>query len=132
MVADEDFKTCKPRCQINDTVDELNCICLDAVVDVICVEECPLGTSKNYTDYSCSSTDKPITVENGKKCVSNCTLEGGSYKYEYEGNCRFEPCSHTHEPDCSVKNAVDIGKINKIRYNNYCMLYEELRKMRKY
>lgn len=52
--------------------------------------------------------------------------------YEYEGSCRFEPCSHTHEPDCSVKNAVDVGKINKIRYNNYCVLYEELKNMRKY
>ena len=45
----------------------------------------------------------------------------------YEGQCRFQGCSHTHEPDCRVKEAVEKGQISSIRYQNYVELYEELR-----
>ncbi len=51
---------------------------------------------------------------------------------EYEGSCRFQGCSHTHEPGCSVKEALGAGKISPIRYENYVMLYEELKQMKKY
>ncbi len=34
-------------------------------------------------------------------------------------NCKFNNCTHTHEPDCAVKIAVDKGIISSIRYNNY-------------
>ena len=33
--------------------------------------------------------------------------------------CKFNNCSHTHEPDCAIKEAVESGKINSSRYNNY-------------
>lgn len=49
---------------------------------------------------------------------------------EYEGKCRFLGCSHTHEPDCCVKQAVEAGKISSIRYKNYIELYEELKNTR--
>ena len=49
-----------------------------------------------------------------------------------EGKCRFNECSHTHEPDCAVKDAVESGSINKIRYMNYKCLYKELSERRKY
>lgn len=52
--------------------------------------------------------------------------------YEYQGTCRFEPCSHTHEPGCSVKDAVGEGKISKIRYDNYAYLYNEIKNKRRY
>ena len=51
---------------------------------------------------------------------------------EYEPFCRFQGCSHIHEPDCGVKNALAAGKISKIRYENYVLLYEELKNIRKY
>ncbi|MBO5259589.1 MAG: ribosome small subunit-dependent GTPase A [Agathobacter sp.] len=51
---------------------------------------------------------------------------------EYEPFCRFQGCSHIHEPDCGVKNALEAGKISKIRYENYVLLYEELKYIRKY
>ena len=51
---------------------------------------------------------------------------------EYEPFCRFQGCSHIHEPDCGVKNALEAGKISKIRYENYVLLYEELKNIRKY
>lgn len=49
----------------------------------------------------------------------------------YEGNCKFLGCSHTHEPGCVVKEALDEGKINVLRYNNYLGLYEELKERNK-
>ena len=52
--------------------------------------------------------------------------------YPYEGGCRFDPCSHTHEPSCSVKEAVEEGSISRIRYNGYLALYKELQDRRKY
>ena len=52
--------------------------------------------------------------------------------YKYEGACRYEPCSHTHEPSCSVKAAVGEGIISKLRYGNYCQLYEEIKNRRLY
>ena len=45
---------------------------------------------------------------------------------EYEGNCRFTGCSHIGERDCGVKDAVAEGRISRMRYENYCLLYQEL------
>lgn len=50
----------------------------------------------------------------------------------YEPYCRFGGCSHIGEPDCGVKEALAQGKISHIRYENYRMLYEERKNMRKY
>lgn len=51
---------------------------------------------------------------------------------EYEKECKFIGCSHTHEPVCGVKQAVLEEKISEIRYKNYCQLYEELSQKRRY
>lgn len=48
----------------------------------------------------------------------------------YEGQCRFLGCSHTHEPDCRVKQAVEAGEISSIRYHNYVEFYEEIKSTR--
>jgi ribosome biogenesis GTPase len=45
-------------------------------------------------------------------------------------DCRFVPCTHTHEPDCAVKAAVDAGRISAERYNSYLGMLEEDRKFR--
>ncbi len=50
----------------------------------------------------------------------------------YEVNCKFAGCSHTKENICGIKNAVADGKISQIRYNNYLLLYNELKEKRKY
>lgn len=50
----------------------------------------------------------------------------------YEDGCRFLGCSHTHEPGCQVKEALGEGKISQSRYENYVLLYEELKNARKY
>ena len=51
---------------------------------------------------------------------------------DYEDECRFQGCSHTHEPDCGVKRALEEGKISKIRYDNYVNIYTELKEKRKW
>jgi ribosome biogenesis GTPase len=40
--------------------------------------------------------------------------------------CRFSNCSHTHEPDCGVKQALRNGRLSETRYHNYTRIYEEL------
>lgn len=51
---------------------------------------------------------------------------------DYEGQCRFQGCVHVHEPGCAVKEALEQGKISKIRYESYKELYEELKEKRRY
>ena len=46
---------------------------------------------------------------------------------EHEKNCRFGGCAHLGEKICGVKDAVAKGNISKMRYENYCALYEELK-----
>jgi ribosome biogenesis GTPase len=38
----------------------------------------------------------------------------------YIGTCRFRlDCSHSHEPGCAIKDAVQAGEITELRYRNY-------------
>ena len=39
--------------------------------------------------------------------------------------CRFANCTHTHEPGCAVKTAVENGDIAAWRYNNYLRMYND-------
>ncbi|MCB2231126.1 ribosome small subunit-dependent GTPase A [bacterium] len=45
---------------------------------------------------------------------------------QYRGECRFNPCSHTHEPDCAVQAAVKSGAISSLRYENYKSIFATL------
>ncbi len=44
--------------------------------------------------------------------------------------CRFTPCTHTHEPGCAVKEAVEAGEISYDRYSSYLGMIEEEGKYR--
>ncbi|MDQ6706223.1 MAG: ribosome small subunit-dependent GTPase A [Acidobacteriota bacterium] len=37
----------------------------------------------------------------------------------YAGRCTYSDCSHTHEPGCAVRAAVDAGSIAEARYSTY-------------
>ena len=45
-------------------------------------------------------------------------------------DCRFAPCTHTHEPGCAVKEAVENGEISYERYSSYLGMLDEEGKYR--
>ncbi len=51
---------------------------------------------------------------------------------EHEKYCRFGGCAHISEPVCGVKDALADGEISPVRYENYKLLYEELKSRKKY
>ncbi|BCN31567.1 ribosome small subunit-dependent GTPase A [Anaeromicropila herbilytica] len=51
---------------------------------------------------------------------------------EYEEGCRYKGCIHINEPDCRVKDALELGEISEVRYRNYVTIYQELKDQRKY
>ena len=62
--------------------------------------------------------DTPGIREFGLWAVTKADLR--RYYREFEGClCAFSDCSHTHEPDCGVKAAVEAGKISEARYEGY-------------
>lgn len=68
--------------------------------------------------------------------ISEITKEelGGYYPEfrSYEPFCKFRGCAHINEPDCKVKEAVEEGAIARVRYENYKVLYQELKEIRRY
>lgn len=42
----------------------------------------------------------------------------------YVSLCHFPDCTHTHEDDCAVKDAVADGRIDERRYESYCHIRE--------
>ncbi|MBO5208022.1 MAG: ribosome small subunit-dependent GTPase A [Lachnospiraceae bacterium] len=68
--------------------------------------------------------------------ISEVTKEElGNYYPEftqYEPYCKFSGCAHISEPSCGVKDAVREGKISQVRYENYQILYQELKDIRRY
>lgn len=40
----------------------------------------------------------------------------------YAARCRFRNCTHTHEPDCAVREAVDSGAVSAARHASYCRI----------
>lgn len=45
-------------------------------------------------------------------------------------NCRFNNCNHINEPNCSVKEKVNSSEIAQTRYDNYLLLFNELKERR--
>ena len=52
---------------------------------------------------------------------------------KYNNDCKFNRCSHLHEPGCVVQQKVENGEISARRYQSYQQIYNELKeKERKY
>lgn len=47
--------------------------------------------------------------------------------YKYWGECKFKGCTHTHEPGCVIKEAIDRGDIDSDRFRGYNSIIEELK-----
>jgi len=66
-------------------------------------------------------------------------MEANELKYyfpefaAYEEDCRFAAdCVHIGEPVCGVKEAIARGEISQSRYDNYHLLYQELKAKKRY
>ncbi|MBU8922751.1 MAG: ribosome small subunit-dependent GTPase A [Bacteroidales bacterium] len=71
--------------------------------------------------------DTPGIREFGIWGLSKQGLGGCFRDFEpFIGTCRFAVCTHSHEPECAVKDAVDQGKITKERYESYLKILTEL------
>lgn len=46
---------------------------------------------------------------------------------EFNQSCRYLPCTHTHEPECAVIEAVNCGEIDEGRYASYLSIFESLK-----
>lgn len=45
--------------------------------------------------------------------------------------CRFRDCSHSSEPGCAVAVALESGALDQERYDNYCKVQADLKKLSK-
>lgn len=52
-------------------------------------------------------------------------------EFDAHAECRFQGCTHSHEPGCGVKDAVESGTIPTSRYESYIHLLDEVRARRK-
>jgi ribosome biogenesis GTPase len=51
------------------------------------------------------------------------------YFHDFDGhyeNCRFMPCTHTHEPGCAIKEAVENEEISYERYESYLNIFDSI------
>ncbi len=44
----------------------------------------------------------------------------------YINNCKFNTCTHLHEPGCAIIDAVEKGNISPYRYNSYIRMLETI------
>ena len=49
---------------------------------------------------------------------------------EFSKSCKFRTCTHTHEPNCAVKPAVESGRIAIFRFDNYLQFLNEIENRR--
>lgn len=59
-----------------------------------------------------------------KENLSDCFVEFKTHINE----CEYIGCSHIKESNCGIKKAVENNLIDKKRYQNYCKIYENLKK----
>lgn len=51
---------------------------------------------------------------------------------DFMHTCRFDDCTHRREPGCSIREAVEAGRIHPSRYASYLRLYEEVASLKKW
>ncbi len=77
------------------------------------------GYLADTAGFSSLDTERMVTVE--KDRLFDCFREFAPYF----GKCRFTGCSHVHEPQCAIRQAVEDGEIAPSRYDSYTVMYAE-------
>ena len=63
--------------------------------------------------------------------ISPLELSDGYIEFaDYAENCRFNNCTHDHEPGCAVRQAVADGKISEERYKRYLQALKTLQEIK--
>lgn len=76
--------------------------------------------------------DTPGVREFGITGIPSQSLSECFPEFEtYSKQCRFQPCSHTHEPECAVREAVENDNLAAFRYQAYLKMYSEIRELEK-
>lgn len=71
--------------------------------------------------------DSPGVRRYAPKIASPADLAFGFVEFRrFQGQCRFNDCSHRNEPGCAVKEAVEEGAISSERYRSYVALRDTL------
>ena len=91
-----------------------------------------------HTEIFCLGEDSYIVDTPGFTSLDYAKIEADDLHYyfnefaPYEGQCKFNGCTHVHEPMCRVRQALEEGAINSSRYEIYLEMYREMKEMRKY
>lgn len=71
--------------------------------------------------------DSPGVWEYGLWQLSPIEIAAGFREFQdYLGACKFSNCSHSHEPNCAVIDAVADGKISESRYQSFIRICESM------
>lgn len=80
-------------------------------------------TSRLYNIGDGEIIDSPGVYDIASWHLSDEQIRAGFVEFEpYKRQCQFNDCSHTHEPGCAVKTAVESGDISPIRYEHYTLI----------
>ena len=86
------------------------------------------ATHLYHLDSKSSLIDSPGLQEFGLNHLSQLDLELAFVEFRpYLGKCRFNNCSHSHEPDCAIVEAIAQYKISAVRHAIYQVISTELR-----
>ena len=111
----------------------LNCILSEAVSETGDISR--IGRGRHTTRHSeiFKIDDDTFVMDTpGYTSLELPEIDAVDLKYYYpeftsfEGRCRFDMCTHIHEPGCAVKQAVEDGEINRWRYESYKGFFEIL------
>lgn len=92
-----------------------------------------------HAELFCVEEDTYLMDTPGFSSMHLEDIEAGQLKYyfpefePFEPQCRFlADCVHIGEPVCGVKAALERGEISESRYENYRLLYQDLKERKKY
>ena len=85
------------------------------------------ATHLYHLNSKSSLIDSPGLQEFGLNHLSQLDLELAFVEFRpYLGNCRFNNCSHSHEPDCAIIEAIAQHKVSAVRHAIYQAISIEL------
>ncbi len=72
--------------------------------------------------------DSPGVWEYGLWVMSPHEIAGGFREFQsYLGQCKFSNCTHIHEPQCAIMQAVKQGQIRENRYTSYLRIVDSMK-----